>query len=367
MSEPARPGAWRGYCALPHVPPRVFGPGVAPGRARLLLANGSKWVNGTVLHYYFFDRDSDGGYTSVPNGTRRWMPWTASAAQMGVVRRAFRTWKEVGIGLEFREVASRDEAEIRIAFMQDRTAWSYVGREVLGIGRDQPTMNLGWDLTDDYGFDTALHEIGHSLGFPHEHQNPHAGIVWDEAAVHAEMRATQGWSRDEVEYNVLRKIPPDTVQGSNWDPDSVMHYEFGPGLIQRPEQYRGGLRPAGGLSARDRTWVKTFYPELHEADYPALRPFVSAPLALAAGEQGNFSFRPAQTRKYQIATFGDSDATLVLFERRDGELRHVAADDDSGDARNARIEHKLVKGRHFVVRVRINDLERQGETAVMVW
>ena len=27
--------------------------------------------------------------------------------------------------------------------------------------------------------DTALHGIGHTLGLPHEHQNPNAGIVWD--------------------------------------------------------------------------------------------------------------------------------------------------------------------------------------------
>ena len=46
-------------------------------------------------------------------------------------------------------------------------------------------MNFGWDLTQPGEIDTAIHEIGHTLGFPHEHQNPHAGIVWDEEAVYA--------------------------------------------------------------------------------------------------------------------------------------------------------------------------------------
>lgn len=48
-------------------------------------------------------------------------------------------------------------------------------------------MNIGWDITGD--IDAAVHEIGHSLGLPHEHQNPHAVITWDEEAVHAGLAA----------------------------------------------------------------------------------------------------------------------------------------------------------------------------------
>jgi hypothetical protein len=35
--------------------------------------------------------------------------------------------------------------------------------------------------------DTALHGIGHTLGLPHEHQNPNAGIVWDEKTVYTSL------------------------------------------------------------------------------------------------------------------------------------------------------------------------------------
>jgi hypothetical protein len=27
------------------------------------------------------------------------------------------------------------------------------------------------------------------------------------------------WPREKTQWNILRKIEPDTVQGSNWDPD----------------------------------------------------------------------------------------------------------------------------------------------------
>jgi len=47
---------------------------------------------------------------------------------------------------------------------------------------DERSMNFGWDISDEV--DTAIHEIGHTLGAPHEHQNPNAGIVWDEEAVY---------------------------------------------------------------------------------------------------------------------------------------------------------------------------------------
>ncbi len=34
-----------------------------------------------------------------------------------------------------------------------------------------------------------------------------------------------------------------TVEGSPWDPNSIMHYEFVAGLIQSPAEYSGGLPP----------------------------------------------------------------------------------------------------------------------------
>ena len=52
------------YCALRPQPERALPGGLAPDRARAILAGRAKWVNGTVLHYYFFDRDTDGRRSS---------------------------------------------------------------------------------------------------------------------------------------------------------------------------------------------------------------------------------------------------------------------------------------------------------------
>lgn len=321
-------------------------PDLSPARDRLIRLLRLKWVNGTVLHYWFLD---------------------GPAPQKEAVRQAFKEWKDLGIGLEFTEVADRSESEVRIAFDQADGSWSYVGRDVLSISTNEPTMNFGWDLTDDYGRTTALHEIGHTLGMPHEHQNPFAGIVWDEPKVYAYFTgAPNHWTPEQTLHNVLRKIDTTEVEGSPWDPDSVMEYWFPAGLIKEPARFKTGLNPPGGLSNADKEWVRKFFPAL-EPTVPVLQPFQSVPLSLSPGGQADFSIQPQASRKYEIATFGTSDTVLVLFEEVDGELRFVAGDDDSGEDRNSRVSAKLFQGRSYVVRVRLYWAGESGQTAVMYW
>lgn len=358
------------YCAVPEVPEPRFDPDIAPPRFELIQLFRKKWVNGTVLRYYFFDEESDGKFVQFADGTREWRTWVGPEAQREVVRRGFQAWKDVGIGLEFQEVQSRDEAEIRIGFMRGDGSWSYVGRDLidLNLSVNERTMNFGWDLTRRPAeLDTAIHEIGHTLGFPHEHQNPKAGIVWDEEAVYAALaKPPNSWDRQKTFYNVIRKIAPDTVQGSTWDPDSIMHYPFPAGFIKEPADYRNGVQPSGGLSERDRMWVLTFYPSL-EPQYPPLEPFRPAFLSIQPGDQRNFVIQPGATRDYTIQTFGTADTVMVLFEQVGGELRYLTGDDDSGTANNARIRQKLFHGRSYVLRVRLYYSGGAGKTAVMMW
>jgi Astacin (Peptidase family M12A) len=342
------------YCSLPPVREREFRPEVNPNRVRLIRVNDKKWVNGTVLHYYFFTAPAS---------------WRTGDAEKNVVRKAFKMWKDIGIGLEFEEVNSPDEAEIRIGFLRGDGSWSYIGRDILGIGRDERTMNFGWDIAAHPAeIDTAIHEIGHTVAFPHEHQNPYAGIVWDEEAVYAALaKPPNSWDRETTHYNIIRKISPDTVQGSNWDSNSVMHYPFEAGMIKEPAKYQNGLVPAGGLSARDKEWVKSFYPPIKKSDYTALEPFVPVRLSIGPGQQLDFRIEPKATRRYQISTFGESDTVMVLFEEVEGSFRYVTGDDDSGQDYNAEIGIKLFKGRRYVLRVRLYYAARSGDAAVMLW
>ncbi len=356
------------YCSLPLVPPRIFVHEVDPFRAAAIVVTENKWVNGTVIHYYFFDQEEDGEFGFTTSGERVWRSWVGSEAQQNVVRDAFKQWKDIGIGLEFQEIDNREDAEVRIGFMQGDGSWSYLGTYILNIGAGQRTMNFGWDLTNQYGRDTALHEIGHVMGLPHEHQNPNAGIVWDEEAVYTALaKPPNNWPRDTTYHNIIRKLDPDTVQGSNWDPDSIMHYPFGPGLIIQPEEYRqSGISPAPGLSERDVQWVKTFYPP-QEEELEELEPFRSKRLSIKAGDQVDYLIVPNTTRTFNIRTFGESDTVLVLFEDEANEWRYRSGDDDSGKDQNAHLRYRLIKGHRYVLRARLYYQHMEGNLAIMMW
>ena len=103
----------KSFCGLPTMPARIFNSNIAPEREALIRVVANKWANGTTLNFYFFDQSSDGETVFFDDGTKVWRSWvTEDESQKQVVRDAFDAWKKVGIGLDFKEVATRGEAEI---------------------------------------------------------------------------------------------------------------------------------------------------------------------------------------------------------------------------------------------------------------
>lgn len=258
--------------------------------------------------------------------------------------------------MEFNRVQDPRAAELRIGFHQGDGSWSYVGRDAIDYASDprERTMNFGWDLTTAHGRDTALHEIGHALGFPHEQQNPNAGIVWNEQAVIDDLSGSPNfWNKAQIRHNILRKLNADAYEGSAWDRDSIMHYQFKAGLIVKPEGFRNqALIPAPGLSATDIAETQKFYPP-QEAELAELRPFEAHQIRIEPGEQVDYQIRPTYSREYTIQSFGQLDTVMALFEVIDGEARFYAGDDDSGSGLNAKLRARLFQGRNYILRTRI--------------
>lgn len=361
----------RRYCSNPKVAQKVLAAGIGNERARLILTNITKWVNGTTLHYYFFDKKTDGEDVKYTDGTKEWKSYKGTPAQMNVVRKAFATWKKLGIGLDFVEVKNREDAEVRIGFMEDDGSWSYVGREILNQKVNDRTMNFGWNIAvpDQHnGIDTAVHEIGHTLGLQHEHQNPFSGIVWNEEAVYTSLGgAPNNWDRATTFENIIKKLDKKEVNGSKWDPNSIMHYPFDAGLILKPAEYANGLEPAGGLSAQDIKYALTFYPATNPNKDILVTEGVSYDIPVKNSEQQNYIFKPTLTKYYNIQTSGKLDTVMVLSEKLAGnKLQYLSGDDNSGTDKNALIKIKLFRGKTYIIKVKVYYKVSKTKTSLLI-
>lgn len=340
------------FCNLPAIKQQVFEINVDRGRRELILANNKKWVNGTKLTYYFFES--------------RNMRGTEEEKQS--VRDGFVKWKNIGIGLDFEEVQNKRDAIVRIAFLNGDGSWSYVGRDNWDINKNNRTMNFGWDITNSEGFDTVLHEIGHALGFPHEHQNPNAGIQWNRTIVIQDLSGPpNNWDVAKIEHNVLIAKRADEVRGSDIDEDSIMMYSLKASWIDGPEHLSDGINPEPGLSTDDKKWVRKFYPGTQVSDFEILELYKSEQFNINPGEQANFLIKPTATREYNIRTFGELDTIMVLFERDNGEEIYLSADDDSGENYNSAIKIRLEEGKEYVVRIRLYTQWGTGNTSIIIY
>ena len=340
-------------CNLPPSPGPILPKGLDPAREKSIVLVANKWINGTRLTYYFKDV-----------GPYKW-----PESQKQVVREAFGTWKGLGIGLDFAETSSSSDAMLLIGLVQGDGSWWWVGTDVLHNRRFGCNMNFGWDLRTDWGQATALHEIGHAMGMPHEHQNPRSGIVWNEAAVIEHFSAPPNeWSVPEIRHNILRHLDPREVEGSSWDPRSIMHYGFGENMIDAPPPYSSqGIAPNYGLSASDQAWASRFYPPVDIANLNSIDVGEAAPLSPTQAGQVDFVFTPTETREYRLRTLGMADRKIAIGRVcPEGSLDFIEVEDDSATEESAQIVSELSAGENYRISARTHFANDGGQNAIVI-
>jgi len=172
--------------------------------------------------------------------------------QQDFVKKTAKLWLDHA-NLDFNYTHDLLESDIRIAFMEGRGSWSYIGKDNLHIKKDEPTMNFGW-------LDQAvvLHEFGHMLGLGHEHQNPNKPIEWDIDALVADLsQPPNNWTREQIQFNIINRYDPNSVDATALDSESIMMYQI-------PSRWTKNNFSAGfneELSETDVMFISAIYPE----------------------------------------------------------------------------------------------------------
>jgi hypothetical protein len=162
------------------------------------------------------------------------------------------------VNLQLKFIDNVKDAIIRVSFNSNDGAWSLVGTDCQQE-KSQPTMNLGW-----FDVATVIHEFGHVLGMIHEHQNPFGkSIEWNIPAVLKWAEETQGWDKQTTMTNIIDKYNKTELNGSDFDPNSIMLY-FYPSELTLDNK---GTKQNLTMSETDITWINKTYPNNLNKDF----------------------------------------------------------------------------------------------------
>lgn len=311
------------------------------GRVRAISPIGKTWMNGSTLRVRFL---------------------AGTSAEQSLVREQAGWWTQrANLSFDF---GTAPDAEIRIAFDPSDGAWSYIGTDCKHIPAGEPTMNLGFL---DGG--TAAHEFGHAIGLAHEHQNPAGGIEWkEEVVIHDLSGPPNNWDEDTIRHNVLEKYRIDQINGTEFDPDSIMLYFFpGSWTVSGVGTHENNV-----LSTMDESFIASekMYPRDAPTPDDAKELSIKAKYRTRAsigkfGEEDLYRFAAPVDGDYVIDTRGPTDVVLKLFGPN-SRTALIAEDDDSGVDYNARIGARLKAGEYFAQVRHYNRASGVGKYSIRV-
>ena len=117
-------------------------------------------------------------------------------------------------------------------------------------------MQFGW-----FDVGTVLHEFGHAIGLVHEHQNSIGQknpLRFDMEKLRKYVRVTMGnnWTDARIKRDITNTLDSTTLNGSTYDPKSVMLYFFPASIMENNE----GTAQNFKLSPTDIKVIQSMYP-----------------------------------------------------------------------------------------------------------
>jgi len=190
------------------------------------------WRAGRTLNIYFIDRLQ-------PDDKMKFM-------------KVFDTWSEHA-NLHFK-LSTSNTAEIRIKTTTDEN-FSYMGTDALLIDKTKPTMLISLLPGNEHFECTLLHEIGHAIGFYHEHAHREADIPWNQPKVYEYYKKYFNWDKSDVDINIFSRANGSVVD-TEYDKTSIMHYPVSKALTDG--KWEVGINTE--LSAKDKHAANKCYP-----------------------------------------------------------------------------------------------------------
>ncbi len=166
----------------------------------------------------------------------------------------------------FRTCDSAQLSDIRVSF-SGTSSWSYVGTDSLKYAPSGASLNIGYAALgplDSYDLTKfkrlILHEVGHAIGFEHEHQSAASGC--DAEFDWEYLYRGMGWPKEKVDRNMKALV---AGPRSNWittpyDKTSIMHYALPEKFFKNGKQSPCYIPENNAISEIDKQLVMKTYP-----------------------------------------------------------------------------------------------------------